>query len=74
LKEELGLDHFEDRSWQGLYCHALMIMVAYAFLQHRHLGQAEQKKQPRRAASAQHPGCAMRRHRRPHSKAATTTM
>ena len=25
LKEELGLDHFEGRSWQGLHRHALMI-------------------------------------------------
>jgi SRSO17 transposase len=24
LKEELGLDHFEGRSWQGLHRHALM--------------------------------------------------
>jgi hypothetical protein len=22
LKEELGFDHFEGRSWQGLHCHA----------------------------------------------------
>ena len=35
LKEELGLDHFEGRSWQGLLRHALMTMIAYAFLQHR---------------------------------------
>ena len=33
LKEELGLDHFEGRSWQGLHRHALMTMIAYAFLQ-----------------------------------------
>src|SRR6516162_5965372 len=32
LKEELGLDHFEGRSWQGLHRHALMTMIAYAFL------------------------------------------
>jgi hypothetical protein len=31
LKEELGLDHFEGRSWQGLHRHALMTMIAYAF-------------------------------------------
>jgi SRSO17 transposase len=30
LKEELGLDHFEGRSWQGLHRHALMTMIAYA--------------------------------------------
>jgi SRSO17 transposase len=40
LKEELGLDHFEGRSWQGLHRHALMTMIAYAFLQHRRLAQA----------------------------------
>src|SRR5262249_40709145 len=34
MKEELGLDHFEGRSWQGLHRHALMTMIAYAFLQH----------------------------------------
>ena len=37
LKEELGLDHFEGRSWHGLHRHALMAMIAYAFLQHRRL-------------------------------------
>ena len=31
MKEELGLDHFEGRSWQGLHRHALMTMIAYAF-------------------------------------------
>ena len=25
MKEELGLDHFEGRSWQGLHRHALML-------------------------------------------------
>jgi SRSO17 transposase len=44
LKEELGLDHFEGRSWQGLHRHALMTIVAYAFLQHRRLAQAGRKK------------------------------
>src|SRR4029450_8747686 len=29
LKEELGLDHFEGRSWHGLHRHALMTMIAY---------------------------------------------
>src|SRR3546814_19583745 len=33
LKEELGLDHFEGRSWVGLHRHALMTMIEYAFLQ-----------------------------------------
>ena len=41
MKEELGLDHFEGRSWQGLHRHALMTMIAYAFLQHRRLADRE---------------------------------
>jgi hypothetical protein len=44
LKEELGLDHFEGRSWQGLHRHALMTMIAYAFLQHRRPAYAGRKK------------------------------
>jgi SRSO17 transposase len=44
MKEELGLDHFEGRSWQGLHRHALMTMIAYAFLQHRRLKAARRKK------------------------------
>lgn len=44
LKEELGLDHFEGRSWQGLHRHALMTMIAYAFLQYRRLKTARRKK------------------------------
>lgn len=34
MKEELGLDHFEGRSWHGLHHHALLCMIAYGFLQH----------------------------------------
>jgi len=45
LKEKLGLDHFEGRSWQGLHRHALMTMIAYAFLQHRRLTQVGRKKE-----------------------------
>lgn len=44
MKEELGLDHFEGRSWQGLHRHALMTMIAYAFLQHQRLHQAKREK------------------------------
>jgi len=54
LKEELGLDHFEGRSWTGLHRHALMTMMAYAFLQYRRLAQAgRKKKSPRTPASTQ---------------------
>src|SRR5262249_48489313 len=44
MKEELGLDHFEGRSWQGLHRHALVTMIAYAFLQHRRLATARREK------------------------------
>ena len=37
LKEELGLDHFEGRSWRGLHRHALMALMAFCFLQHQRL-------------------------------------
>ncbi len=53
LKEELGLDHFEGRSWTGLHRHALMTMIAYTFLQSRRLKQAKrEKKNPGTAAAA----------------------
>jgi SRSO17 transposase len=32
LKEELGLDHFEGRSWRGFHHHAAMTFLAYGFL------------------------------------------
>ena len=32
LKEELGLDHYEGRSWQGWHHHVTLVMIAYAFL------------------------------------------
>ncbi len=44
LKEELGLDHFEGRSWTSLHRHALMSMMAYAFLQSRRLTAVGRKK------------------------------
>jgi SRSO17 transposase len=52
MKEELGLDHFEGRSWQGLHRHALMTMIAYAFLQHRRLASARRKKKNQWAAAS----------------------
>jgi hypothetical protein len=44
MKEELGLDHFEGRSWKGLHRHALMTMIAYTFLQHHRLQIAKREK------------------------------
>ncbi len=55
LKEELGLDHFEGRSWKGLHRHALMTMIALAFLQTQRLKQARGEKKNRRAATAAQP-------------------
>src|SRR5262249_43122803 len=52
MKEELGLDHFEGRSWQGLHRHALMTMIAYAFLHHRRLATARGKKKNQGAAAS----------------------
>src|SRR5271169_278018 len=54
LKEELGLDHFEGRSWQGLHRHALMTMIAYAFLQHRRLAAPRREKKNQRATASTH--------------------
>ncbi len=53
LKEELGLDHVEGRSWRGLHRHALMAMIAYAFLQHLRLAAASggKKNRPRPASA-----------------------
>jgi SRSO17 transposase len=32
MKEELGLDHFEGRSWRGFHRHVALVMLAYGFL------------------------------------------
>ena len=69
LKEELGLDHFEGRSWQGLHRHALMTMIAYAFLQYRRLATARRKKKNQRPAA---PANSARRTSR-HSRALGST-
>jgi SRSO17 transposase len=58
MKEELGLDHFEGRSWAGLHRHALMTMIAFAFLQHRRLQASGGKKiHPSPRATSAEPAC-----------------
>ena len=47
LKEELGLDHFEGRSWRGLHRHALMTLIAFCFLQHQRLAAVQRGKKPK---------------------------
>ncbi len=32
MKEELGLDHHEGRSWRGFHHHACLVMLTYGFL------------------------------------------
>jgi SRSO17 transposase len=72
LKEELGLDHFEGRSWHGLHRHALMTMIAYAYLQSRRLAQASGgKKNPEGSAATKPAGDTPRRRRHPGSRSAS---
>jgi SRSO17 transposase len=51
LKDELGLDHFEGRSWRGLHHHTLLCQLAFAFLQHLRLG-GKKRRHPARARAA----------------------
>ena len=71
VKEELGLDHFEGRSWQGLHRHTLMTMIAYAFLQYRRLAAAGREKKKPRPTTSTKPARRPSRHH--HSDAAGTT-
>lgn len=32
LKQEIGLDHYEGRTWRGFHHHATLCAVAHAFL------------------------------------------
>jgi SRSO17 transposase len=74
LKEELGLDHFEGRSWQGLHRHALMTMIAYAFLQYRRLAAVRRKKKNQRAPASANLASRSPRHPRTHCATATAAV
>src|SRR5215211_5510388 len=51
MKEELGLDHFEGRSWHGLHHHALMVMIALASLQYLRLAEHRRRTGPGKNAA-----------------------
>lgn len=53
MKEELGLDHFEGRSWRGFHHHAAMVLLAYGFLL---LEQARPRPEPTGAGKKGTPG------------------
>ena len=46
MKEELGLNHFEGRSWRGFHHHACLVMLAYGFLVLEQLRAKEAPAQP----------------------------
>jgi SRSO17 transposase len=55
MKEELGLDHVEGRSWHGFHRHAVLVMMAYGFLTLERLRlqeeQQQQQQEPDRSAT-----------------------
>lgn len=52
LKEELGLDHFECRSWVGLHHHICLTLLAYGFLEleRRRIARSRPKRVPKKKA------------------------
>jgi SRSO17 transposase len=52
MKDELGLDPFEGRSWRGLPHHTLLCQLAFAFLQPLRLGGKNSHRAARERAAA----------------------
>ncbi len=71
LKGELGLGHFEGRSWTGLHRHVLMTCIAFAYLQHLRLAEHRRTSGGKNAdppvgtSPAAQPACSAQRHRSP---------
>lgn len=51
LKDELGLDHFEGRSWQGFHHHVALVTAAFVFLRQE---QARQRRRAQKKPAAAH--------------------
>ena len=64
LKDELGLDHFEGRSWQGFHHHLALVTAAFVFLRQEQarLCRHAQKKSASAHAAAGTPQPASRPH------------
>jgi hypothetical protein len=63
MKSELGLDHFEGRSWRGFHHHVCLVMVAFGFLAaERHRARGELPPVESGEADEGHPG---KKNRRP---------
>lgn len=52
LKDELGLDHFEGRSWQGFHHHVALVTAAFVFLRQE---QARLRRHAQKKAAPTHP-------------------
>jgi SRSO17 transposase len=53
MKEELGLNHFEGRSWSGFHHHACLVMLAYGFLALEQLREKEAPALPEKKRDSQ---------------------
>jgi SRSO17 transposase len=64
LKDELGLDHYEGRSWQGFHHHVALVTAAFVFLRQEQgrLRRRAQKKSATAHAAAGAPQPASRPH------------
>jgi SRSO17 transposase len=55
MKEELGLDHLECRSWRALEHHSLLTMMAFLFLQQLRLREKSPRSRRQRPTTAAEP-------------------